>query len=565
MALDEEQVGALEFWLKKSSSLTRISELCTNPFQDPDKGEFISLHEAQKLRDFWNPSWHAVGAGFLLGALEILVCALANGLWQAGTHSALFSLPPLLTGHLLFGHTLPPLLLTVLIGCLVAAANVLICMAVLRQPEHLPDPVFGRLLQEKLKLSKPLYASTMVKLIRAPRFRDILKRACESTLPARNEDYRHHTVIDQLVNAVKDDKTFEAMFGDFHAHRADEGENDTQDDRAFARYLLYVARRRLFEAVVDDPDLKYIYDGQSQGLDGFLHWLSTIDFSKISELFGKMRESKPGGAADVQGIANLVLLLILSGITVHYVGQGVAAATNTIADPNGKLVADQLKEMKDSLSSALGSIKPMSSPPCCASASQPLKVTVGLPDQWTVKLSNPPIQVPPAINVPPAISISPPAINVTPPTINVSPPVISLVDKGSPTPANPPGGGQPGGGAQPPGGNQPSLTGDAVVVIGSKTSEPFALWNGSAECVYTLTSNNWTEDPLPLTIKSQAQPPPTCLAVGTDTYFVTSKPVFVAQLGIYLSIEDWHKWLHFGKKESVVVRVHAAPMAAQKD
>jgi hypothetical protein len=580
MPLSNGQVKVLEDWLKSSSSLRGLRHLCSRPFQDPNKGQFVSLEDASKLRDFWPPSRHAVGSGILLAVLEVLAVALVNGIWYAGFQRSLFPFPA-------------PLVLF-LGGTVFLAANLGICMYVLWQPVHAPDALFGRLLQHRLKLAKPLFNSTMVKLIREPRFKEILKRGCDSTLPSKSEKYRENSLILQLVNEVRNDPKFETMFGDFSASqttegekKSEEGKSDSDGDHAFVQYLRYIARRRLFEAIVNDPDLKYIYDGLSQGLDGFLHRISTIDITKLSEIFSKIREDKPAVGADVQGIANLLLLIVLSGLSIHYVSQGVNAAVKLsidpsgIAEPNSDSIAVALKGLQDSISSALKPPKSSNNASCCSTPSQPQQLNVNLPPQWTVKLDNPPIQVPQPISVPSTISISPPIKfpESTTVTLPLQPAGGQENGNGQQTQGNGNGAqrsSQSGGNgtnqqpqnAGPPNTNlpngPPNLSGDAVVVLGSNNNaEPFTLWNGAVECVYTLTSSNWTEDPLPLTIKSQQQSG--CRAAGADTYFVTNKPVFVAHLGVYLSIEDWHRWLYVGKKESVVVRIHAAQASVQGD
>jgi len=114
-------------------------------------------------------------------------------------------------------------------------------------------------LQAKVKSDAPLSPGLIADLLRDRRFIEIFERAVELTLPTGNES-RLNATVHRLAGAVADDAIFAQLYVDRIPQGPSTAEAVAVIDGAIRNYLKYVARKLLFEAVLDDPDFLYLYE-----------------------------------------------------------------------------------------------------------------------------------------------------------------------------------------------------------------------------------------------------------------------------------------------------------------
>jgi len=270
--------------------------------------------------------------------------------------------------------------------CIVLLAVFIACVIVefkfFEIAAHVPDPLFGRLLQARFQEAKPYSARFIAKLLSDERFALVLKRAtnlilfpideqtveladralkAQQNLETAEANYAKatdelkieeakkgdvdsannakHKAEDDMEDAAEDVKESQelllARLSEFAAWNSlknwlrDEVSEDevflklvadrtvaepkeiVDSDGAIEAYLFETIRRSLFKAVVDDPDLLYIYDDMTDWPSLLGKWLAKIDFAKAKDLFGKQAEKGSPHGADIQGIANVTLIALI--------------------------------------------------------------------------------------------------------------------------------------------------------------------------------------------------------------------------------------------------------------
>ena len=298
MELDPQQLRTLDALLRTKPFRDEITEVLAKPFWDPSKDkpdEWNSSAEAGRKRWIDHPLF------WLVETFALITFGIAA--WGQSWLKGVVPLPPTIT--------LYPMAFVIGAGLLCLFVPVLFWWY--KIPVHDPDPLFGRLLQAKSRAESPHPRGLIADLLEDRRFYDLVQRALDQNLPAQNWD----ATVGRLVDAVKDDDTFAQLY-------TNQQSSEPNPHDAIGRYLKYVARRLVFETVLDDPDFRYLYDDISQRRQTIAKWLAKIRWDKAKDLLEKPSERPSSKGPEVLTAANVIVLIVLLVVTILKKGTEVA-------------------------------------------------------------------------------------------------------------------------------------------------------------------------------------------------------------------------------------------------
>jgi hypothetical protein len=552
MALDDFKFGELRnllgMFIANQKFHERVLSLRNKPFFHPDQQTDISLEEARKEKTQW--PW-TVLAGL---AIFILLYLISAYLGQSFQHA--LDISQRLGLHT---PTLHPLSWWqwLIVFCIVMGACMYVGPILFKAPANAPDPLFGRILQAGLKEPKPLSAQVILHILQNRRFAPVLERACDLTLPESESSTRWEPFVQRLADALRDDeRVLELLQGRPTGPPPEDGKTPPIDE-AIARHLIYTTREMLYEAIVADPDLRYIYDGMAQWHRGLIKWIATIDFAKAKDLFGKQGEKGTAHGADIQGIANVALVVLVIMNMEGMVMRGPSEPGKVDHQELARL-NDDLKDLRDAIATGLVELaKAKPEPPVCPA---PAAINITPPKSDPAIINVPA----PTINIPSKLSVE-----VTSPPVNI--PSKLSVDVTS-TSIH--------GGSVPPGeeehGKEQTTGGDTFLTLGpdapvedtaSHQSAKFMVDEGKGvTCSYVaalVRPDPWPPDPVEVKVSDpDPQNAETCPKMDLNRpekniVYASPKALYNGLLRAYVSVEEMHrKWLGVGK-EFVVLRIHA--------
>ncbi|HEY0797118.1 MAG TPA: hypothetical protein VGD64_15200, partial [Acidisarcina sp.] len=468
MALSENQALSLKALLLKSVRFRRaVGELTTKPFveqqtqkrseekilsgtekitahnpgEDPSKvtledletSDLISLQQVRQARILW-------GTGILiLLAIAAIVYLLTVALRLLPSDSIGEFVKALkdasmkvLTPGAKQGEARIPIssLEWTIVFLILTAGYGVLCYTFLRSPLHMIDPVFGRLLRTKFDESKPISRHRVFTILSDVRFDAILQRAMDRTFPVNISDHGVESsatpgwtvFVDRLVGKLAADDAFSDLVVSRFGENALDSAPTLVIDCAVWRSLRYKVREILLRTVIDDPDFSTIYDGSGERFRRVAEWLPKFDVTKAAELLGK-RGNKPGkSGGDIQGVANVVLIVILvmalGGMVVRASGDKTIDAQRymnqmfeLLHDHERNIVALAAQHESTYKPPIMTNTCPPSPPPVIMQAPSAI---ISVPPKVNLELSAPQFHIPTSLSL--ELNSSP----VNPPTLAVN-------------------------------------------------------------------------------------------------------------------------------------------------
>jgi len=482
---------------------------------------------------------------------------------------------------------------------------------------HTPDPVFGRLLQTQFKEAKPLSPRFLVRLLCDKRFALVLKRATNLILPAVDESFlksvrrqsvaevevkaaqaelemseqamrsaeqnrdviqatprldaariRSNTANDAvqsamasqarwraffawLEDALGKDETFEKLVADRTA-----GASATifDGDHAIENFLLYTVRSKLFEAVVKDPDLRYIYLDESDWVSLLGRLISKIDLAKIKEALATSKEKAAATGSDAQGLAYVTLVVLLL-IALALLANRPASAK---PDDNEQLsaLAQQMEKIRATLDAFLA--RPQQPIEVQCPQPPPVNVTTPAAAPETVNVAPPSINFPakfalenpyPPINIPSTFKVD---VNAAAASKSDGPPNTDCCSKSPTDPPKP--------------GDLSKAVDDTIVRLSTSKKwldDQFIVKGGDGErCTFSaqlLWRDPRPPHPVAVQVSALDENPLPCARPKNATIYAGQKPIYDTSLHAYISVEEMHRSLRWSSdfgKEFIVLRIH---------
>jgi hypothetical protein len=555
MALDDDKFGELKGLLRKFAANTsfraRVLALWKEPFSNPESRNFISLEDARQERTKWPWSLLAGLAIFILlylvstvagqfhpGVLDLLQRSIAGGLPQATLHSF-------------------PWWQWTIVFCVIMGASIYVGPMLFKSPGNHPDPLFGRILQAGLKEPKPLSNQLILRILQDHRFTAVLERALERTLPESEFSTRWNSFVQRLAEALRYDEGILELLQNHTEPQSSSVIELHPIDQAITRSLIYTTRRMLFETMVADPDLRYICDGMALWHRGLIKWIAAIDFGKAKELFGKQGEKGTAHGADIQGIANVALVVLVIVMLEGWATRGPSEPSKDESHELAKL-SDDFQDLREAILKALvESCKARREQPVCPAPAainiSPLKSdpaiinvpapTINIPSKLSVEVTSPPVNIPSKLSV-----------DIT---SNSSGEKVAQPGKEEPV-------------------HEQTTGGDTFLTLGpdapagdraSPQSAKFTVDEGKGvTCSYVAAlaqQDRWPPDPVAVRVSAaDPQNAETCPKLDAQQperilVYAGSKALYNGLLRGYVGVEEMHrKWLGIGK-DFVVLRIHA--------
>jgi len=434
-----------------------------------------------------------------------------------------------------------------------------------KTPIHETDLLFARLLRAKANSESPIPRALIADLLADRRFRDIFDRAVELTFPPPQK-----AVLDRLVDALKEDPVFVQLYGERGGGPAPGKVEDLEP--AIKNYFGYTARKLLFENILSDPNLLYLYDEMVHRRKWIAKWLSKIQWEKVKDVLGKSEEKSASKGADALGLANVILLLfVLIAIFGKFLGGGSSGSSRDAAcqdEACAKVVAELPKVIQAAMK--VGQ-QPGFGP---QSATVPIFHVDVRPSSITL----PPVEVKgPVITVPPAkpettskveVSISPIEAKITPTNAGTSSKVdVNVASTQNASPDLP-----TSASGTAPKSITPQQVQDTFTKFEKKScqgsgacSAPLMLHTGSDVCHYNakLDPKKWRDYPLVITLSSakQVNPCPQLKEEDQDnTVDLGHQPTYSDLLHASLTVEDEFTrrpfFLKRKKNDRILIRIH---------
>jgi hypothetical protein len=536
----DELASRLDDFAADAKFRSSVLALQKTPFSSPETREFISLEEAREPRRLWP---QAVLAGF---AIFILLYLLSPFLGQIRP-DLLDLLQRKISGGLppATSHSFPWWQWTI-VFCVVIGACIYAGQVLFKVPAKIPDPLFGRLLQAGLKELMPLSSTVILHILQDRRFTAVLERACDLTLPESDSSTRWKPFVVRLADALSGDERFQELLQSRPARPVPESIDTHSIDEAITRYLIYTTRKMLFDTVVADPDLRYIYEGIAPWHRGLIKWMAKIDFSKAKDLFGKRDEKGAPHGADIQGIANVALVVL---VIVLLKGWATPAPSEPGKEDDKEIarLRDDLKDLRDLVLRSL--IESCKATPAQLVCPAPGAIHIALPksEPPVVNVPSPIVNVPaPTINVPSKLSVEVTSTSTT------SAEKLVLQPKGEPS-------------------HEQTTGGDTFLTLGpdapKDASSKLLVDEGKGvTCSYDaalVTQSPWPPDPVEVKVSNaDPQNAATCPKLDgpqpeRNVVYASTKPLYNGPLSAYVSVKEMHrKWMGVGK-EFVVLHIHA--------
>jgi hypothetical protein len=543
MGLSQHQLTILRKLLEGEGSFKReVDELRKRPFLDPKTGKRLSLEEASEVVP---GSWQIA----ILAGLTAAMCVCLAVIIYVAARADFDSQSVVASLH---KHEL-----ALWIGLGFVFSAMFACLRSFRYPAHIAESLLGRLLQESLGEAKPISSAQIVRILRDWRFKDVLVRASDRFLPEANSTQGWKAFADRLLEAIKNADDFAVLFDD-HPMNLNSGERQQNDkiDPAIERYLIYAIRKRLFTAIAADPDLRYIYLSLPQWLRRVEHWFGTIDVAKAKELFSGLSEGGSARAANLQGIANITLIVLV----IHIVSSSLSPSQNGTTNGSGQQLTNAVKNQVDDFQHAVGDFKysidqlgqsylfRASEPAQCPA---PSPVTIQTPNLQPTVVTVPP----PTISIPPKLTfeMDKPPISF-PPTLSIDVASHSPKVNQDPTP-------------------QPKVShvqpvGDTLLVLGPDAGQAngrnlLTLYADTFSCSYTATlvsQNPWPPDPVAVRLANSDTNGQDCPKLDSRPpaiLYAGRRSIEYERLAVSASVEEMHsKWLGLGKN-FIVIRVRS--------